>query len=125
MSATRLVSIVDDDLSVRAATEGLIRSLGFAACGFDSAESFLNSSHVAETACLITDVQMPGMDGLELQSRLLARGLCVPTIFVTAFPKQSVKERAAAAGALAVLEKPFDGATMVKLVCDALGQREG
>ncbi|MHB8883847.1 MAG: response regulator transcription factor [Methylovirgula sp.] len=120
MSGKPIISIVDDDASVRAAMECLVRSVGFVACGFASAEAFLNSPQLDETACLITDVAMPGMDGLQLQSRLQASGHCVPTIFVTAFPKEIAKMRAEAAGALAFLEKPFDGDTIVKILRQAL-----
>ena len=74
MSKTDLVSIIDDDASVRAGMEALVNSIGFTACVFDSAEQFLRSSRIEETSCLVTDVQMPGMNGLELQSRLVAQG---------------------------------------------------
>lgn len=100
--------------------EGLVRSLGFAVSAFDSAEAFLNSPQLDATGCLITDVQMPGIDGLELQSRLRAAGRRLPIIFISAFPQQSARRRAEAAGALAFLEKPFDGSTMVKLLHQAL-----
>jgi FixJ family two-component response regulator len=96
--------------------EGLVRSAGFTALVFESAEDFLGSPRVGDTACLITDVQMPGMSGLELQSRLIAQGSRIPTIFITAFPEQDVRKRAEASGAIAFLEKPFDGAAMIDLL---------
>ncbi|SEF10292.1 Response regulator receiver domain-containing protein [Rhizobiales bacterium GAS191] len=125
VSKVRIVSIIDDDASVRVAMEGLVRSLGFVACAFESAEDFLRSPRVDETSCLITDVQMPGMNGLELQSHLLAQGRRLPIIFITAFPEQSIRQRAQAAGALAFLEKPFDGETMVGLLHKALASNHG
>jgi FixJ family two-component response regulator len=120
-----MVSIVDDDESVRLAMEGLVRSLGFAAHTFRSAEDFLNSPRVDDTACLITDVQMPGMSGLELQSRLRARGSRMPIIFITAYPEHNTRRRAEAAGALAFLEKPSDSGIMAKFLNQALGCAQG
>ena len=123
MSKAPIVSIVDDDPSVRIAMEGLVRSAGFIALVFDSAEQFLRSPRVNESACLITDVQMPGMSGLDLQHRLITQGSRIPTIFITAFPDQEIRRRALAAGAIAFLEKPFDGGTIVELLRDALAQQ--
>jgi FixJ family two-component response regulator len=125
VSKVGIVSIIDDDASVRDAMEGLVRSLGFIACAFESAEDFLRSPRAEDTACLITDVQMPGMNGLELQSHLLAQGRRLPIIFITAFPEQSIRRRAQAAGAVAFLEKPFDGGTMVSLLHEALASNHG
>jgi FixJ family two-component response regulator len=117
----RIVSIIDDDASVRVAMAGLVRSLGFVACAYESAEDFLRSPQADETSCLITDVQMPGMNGLELQSHLLAQGRRLPIIFITAFPEPNIRKRAeAAGGALAFLEKPFDGGIIVSLLHEAL-----
>ena len=107
MSKAQIVSIIDDDASVRAAMESLVRSLGFVAFVFKSAEDFLRSPRVDDSACLITDVQMPGMSGLDLQDRLIAQGNRVPIILITAFPEQTIRNRAQARGALAFLEKPF------------------
>jgi FixJ family two-component response regulator len=89
-------------------------------CTFESAENFLRSPEAEQTSCVIADVQMPGMNGLELQSHLLAQGRRLPIIFMTAFPEQSIRKRAQAAGALAFLDKPFDGKTMADLLCKAL-----
>jgi FixJ family two-component response regulator len=116
-----VISIIDDDASVRTATESLVRSLGFIALTFPSAEAFLESERLAETDCLITDVQMPGMSGVDLQSRLLDDGVRVPIIFITAFPEDHIRERAQAGGAAAFLTKPFDGQTMIQCIEDALG----
>ena len=102
-----MISIVDDDESIREATKGLVRSLGYRAMTFASAEEFLQSDSLDETACLIADVQMPGVDGLELQRRLIALDRHVPTIFITAFPEEAARNTAFAAGAFGYLDKPF------------------
>lgn len=120
MVEAQIVSIIDDDASVRAGMEGLVRSLGFAAFPFEFAEEFLSSLRIEDLSCVITDVQMPGMNGLELQSRLTAQGRRMPIIFITAFPNQSVRESVLAAGAFAYVEKPFDGETMTRLLRSAL-----
>jgi CheY-like chemotaxis protein len=121
LSKVQVVSIIDDDASVRAGIESLVMSIGFVACVFESAEAFLRSSQLGETSCLITDVQMPGMSGLDLQSQLISRGLNLPIIFITGFPEQSARKRALDAGALAYLEKPFDGGAMTSLLRQVLG----
>ena len=81
-----LISIVDDDESIRESTKGFVRSLGYEAAAFASAEEFLQSDSVDSTSCLITDVQMPGLSGVDLQRGLIAQGIRMPTIFITAFP---------------------------------------
>jgi FixJ family two-component response regulator len=120
LSKTKIVAIIDDDASVRAGMEALVSSIGFTACVFDSAEEFLRSSRIEDASCLITDVQMPGMNGLELQSKLVTQGRRMPIIFITAFPEQRGRERALAAGALAYLEKPFAGEIMTSLLRKAV-----
>jgi FixJ family two-component response regulator len=120
VSKAQIVSIIDDDASVRAAMESLVKSQGLAAFVFESAEEFLRSPRVDDSACLVTDVQMPGMSGLDLQDRLIAQGSRIPIIFVTAFPEQTIRRRAEAAGALACLEKPFGGRTMLEWLRQAL-----
>ena len=120
MSKSKIVSIVDDDASIRAAMQSLVRSLGFVAFVFESVENFLRSPRVDDSSCLITDVQMRGMSGLDLQDCLSARGSCIPIIFITAFPKDTIRKRAQAGGAIGFLEKPFAGRTMIKLVRQAL-----
>jgi FixJ family two-component response regulator len=115
-----IIAVVDDDIAVRLAIVGLVRAIGLGAHAFESAEKFLCSPQLAQTACLITDLQMPGMNGLELQSCLAARGHRFPIIIITAFPEQSIQERAEAAGAFAYLEKPFDGKRLVDLLQHAL-----
>jgi FixJ family two-component response regulator len=120
LSKTNIISIIDDDASVRAGMEALVNSIGFNACVFDSAEEFLRSSRIEDTSCLVTDVQMPGMNGLELQRQLVAQGRRIPIIFITAFPEQSGRQRALAAGALAYLEKPFAGEAMTSWLRKAM-----
>ena len=114
------ISIVDDDESMRCAVKSLVTSLGFAACTFASAEEFLQSPRLDDTACLITDLQMPGLNGIELQQSLLAQGRHIPIIFVTAFPEERMRARAIEAGALGFLGKPFDSSTLVELLDKAL-----
>jgi len=102
-----MISIVDDDKSVREATKTLVRSLGYGALTFSSAEEFLNSDCVEGTCCLITDVQMSGLSGVELQKRLIVEGRHVPIIFITAFPDKRTHRRVLDAGAVGFLSKPF------------------
>lgn len=118
-----MISIIDDDASVRLAIKRLVRSLGYVAYEFASAHDFLRSGEADETSCLIVDVQMPGMSGLDLQHRLIADGHRLPIIFITAFPNESVRARALKAGALGVLPKPFDGSALIKHLDAALKQR--
>jgi FixJ family two-component response regulator len=103
-----LISVVDDDGSMREAIRGLIKSMGYAVEAFASAEEFLDSRKVLRTACLIADVQMPGMTGLGLHRRLMASGNTIPTILITAYPSDSVRERALGDGVVCYLSKPFD-----------------
>lgn len=122
-----LISIVDDDDTVRAATESLVKSLGFQTSTFASAESFLQSSSLSETRCLILDVQMPSMSGIELQDRLSNLGFEIPIIFITAYPDDTVRQRALQAGAVAFLLKPFEvyGQRFVDSVLEALKKNQG
>jgi FixJ family two-component response regulator len=119
-----VISIVDDDESVREATRGLVRSLGYAAAAFASAEEFLQSERLHDTSCLITDVQMPGLSGIELQSRLTAAGHRMPVIFVTAFPEERIRVRALEGGACGFLRKPFSDECLIGCLDKALGSRD-
>jgi len=119
-----LISIIDDDASVRIATNRLVRSLGYVAHTFASADGFLQSPHVNDTACVIADVQMPGMSGIELQSRLIAQGRALPLIFITAFPEESIRSRALKAGAVGFLSKPFDGTILIECIDIALKRHD-
>jgi FixJ family two-component response regulator len=115
------ISIVDDDESVREATKGLVRSLGYDVAAFASAEEFLSSNRVQNTACVVTDVQMPGLSGIELQSRLAKQGHRMPIIFVTASPEEQVRRRAKEAGAFGFFSKPFDEDRFIGCLSRAVG----
>jgi FixJ family two-component response regulator len=115
-----VISIVDDDESVRDATKALVRSLGYTAATFSSAEAYLRSERLQDTACLIVDVQMPGMSGVDLQHRLIADGHRTPVIFVTAFPEEKTRARALKAGAIGFLDKPFDSEHLIACLDQAL-----
>jgi FixJ family two-component response regulator len=120
---TPIIAIVDDDESFRQATISFIRSLGYSAAAFPSADAFLNSNAVENTDCLITDVQMPGMSGIELQSHLIAQGHRVPVIFVTAFPETEARGHALRAGAVGFLGKPFGDQHLISCLDKALATR--
>jgi FixJ family two-component response regulator len=120
---TPVIAIVDDDESFRHATISFIRSLGYSAAAFPSADAFLNANVVNNTDCLITDVQMPGMSGIELQSHLIAQGHRVPVIFVTAFPETQARSRALRAGAIGFLGKPFGDENLISCLNKALAAR--
>jgi FixJ family two-component response regulator len=115
-----IISIIDDDESMRCALKSLVTSLGFKACTFASAEQYLDSPRLDDTSCLITDLQMPGLNGIELQQSVLAQGRQIPIIFVTAFPEERLRARALAAGALGFLGKPFESETLIKLIEKAI-----
>jgi FixJ family two-component response regulator len=115
-----LVVVVDDDESVRDAVHGLLESVGRNARSFSSSQEFLASGQPGETACLITDFQMPKMNGLELQAKLTAEGFRIPVIFITAYGEPSMRAQAMQAGALAFLDKPFDDDVLLEAVRKAL-----
>ena len=125
MPQVLVISIVDDDESVREATKRLVRSLGYAAVAFGSAEEFLSSDRLHDTQCLITDVQMPGLGGVELQDYLIAKGHEVPVIFVTAFPDERLRRRALSAGAFGFLSKPLDEDILIGCLDRALKEKTG
>jgi FixJ family two-component response regulator len=108
-----LISIVDDDAHVRGAIRDLVQSLGYAALSFSSADDFLRSGRAAETACLISDIQMPGLSGLELRDCLLAQGHKMPVIFVSAFPER-YGDKCLKAGAVGFLAKPFRDKSLIE-----------
>jgi FixJ family two-component response regulator len=107
MSEIPLIACIDDDPSVCEAIDGLLTASGLTAETFSSAEEFLKFGRLEDTSCLITDVQLGGISGLELQSRLLESGQAIPTIFMTAFPDERIRDRALAAGAACFLSKPI------------------
>ena len=115
-----LISVVDDDESVRRTSTLLIESFGFRAATFASAEAFLRSGHLHDTSCLIVDVQMPGMNGLQLQSHLAAAGCGIPIIFITAYESNDSRQRAMQAGAAAFLGKPFSDEQLLQTIRSAL-----
>ena len=120
MSRPPLISIIDDDASVRTATDTLVRSHGYAAHTFASAEEFLHSAHLNDTSCVVTDVRMLAMSGIELQTHLLDRGHEVPFIFITALPDERIRAQALKAGAIGFLTKPFDEGTFLRYLEEAL-----
>jgi FixJ family two-component response regulator len=120
-SGPALITVVDDDASIRLATDSLLRSRGYAVCTFASAGVFLQSAELNETACVIADVRMPVMGGVELQAILRAQGRSVPFVFITAFPESAVRTQAMSGGATCFLTKPFDAPTLIKYVEAALG----
>ena len=120
MPQVPVISIIDDDASVRLATSRLMRSLGYVAYTFSSADEFLRSPQLDTSSCLIVDVQMPRMSGVELQDLLHSQGRQLPIIFITAFPDASTRARALNAGAVCFLPKPFDGPTLIECIDTAL-----
>jgi FixJ family two-component response regulator len=117
---TKLVAILDDDDSMRTALQGLLKSAGMPAQAFASAEEFLKSGQQYETACLIADIRMPGMSGLELQAQLNAEHCRIPTIFITAHGDTKMRMQALRAGAVEFLSKPFDDEVLLESVRAAL-----
>ena len=117
---TGLVAIVDDDESMRAAIQDLLSSVGVKARTFASAEEFLLSGLQTETACLISDIRMPGMTGLELQAKLVAQGCRIPIIFITGYGNTRTRMQALRAGAVEFLGKPFDDERLIGTVRAAL-----
>jgi FixJ family two-component response regulator len=120
MSGNPVIAIVDDDEAIRIATASLLRSFGYETRLFASAEDFLAAGMDTKAACLITDVQMPGVGGMELQRILCAKKCPMPVLFMTAYGNEAVRRRALDAGAFCFLEKPFDGDTIVRHLQNAL-----
>ena len=117
---TNLVAIVDDDDLMRSALQGLLKAVGLPARAFASAEEFLMSGQQHETACLIADIRMPGMSGLELQAKLNAERCRIPTIFITAHGDEKMRMQALRAGAVEFMAKPFDDVALLESVRAAL-----
>jgi FixJ family two-component response regulator len=115
-----MVAIVDDDDLIRSALQGLLKEAGLPARAFASAEEFLQSGQYHETACLITDIRMPGMSGLDLQAKLNAEQCRIPTIFITAHGDAKMRMQALRAGAVEFMAKPFDDEALVESVRAAL-----
>jgi FixJ family two-component response regulator len=117
----KMVAIVDDDELMRSALQGMLKSVGLPSQAFASAEEFLQSGQQQQTACLITDIRMPGMSGLELQAKLNAQHYRIPTIFITAHGDTKMRMHALRAGAVEFLAKPFDDEVLLDSVRAALG----
>ena len=125
MAKRPLISIVDDDASVREGTMDLIQAIGFAVEAFPGANDFLNSDRINSTSCLIADVRMPGMTGLELHDRLILTGKIIPTILLTAYPNAQDRERARRAGVICYLAKPYNQVDLLACIRSALETRGG
>jgi FixJ family two-component response regulator len=123
MGSRALVSIVDDDESVRESLPDLLREFGFASHAFSSAREFLASGDVAQTKCLILDLAMPGMSGLELQQELIRRNWDIPVVFITAGEDESIRPRLISEGAVECLFKPFSEAALLDALNAALRMR--
>ncbi len=120
MAQEKLISIIDDDESLRMALVGLVRSLGYRSQGFGSAEEYLGNGDLGGSACLITDIQMPGMTGIDLKKLLAARGLGMPVIMITARTEPGLREKALASGAVCLLHKPFEADALITCIEEAL-----
>jgi FixJ family two-component response regulator len=125
VSQTSLIACIDDDLSVCEAIKGLLMASGFTAEAFLSAEEFLQFHRLKDTSCLITDVQLRGMSGLQLQDRLAEAGYGIPIIVITAFPDERIRERALSAGAVCFLSKPVTKEGLLTCIRAALHRRHG
>jgi FixJ family two-component response regulator len=125
LSTLSVISVIDDDASVRAATDNLLSSYGYVVHTFASAEEFLQSAGLDDSLCVVADVQMPAMSGLDLLTHMRARGYAAPFIFITAFPEESVRDRALKAGAIGFLAKPFAGPALISCVEAALNRPRG
>ena len=121
---SNLISVVDDDESIRRTTKLLIESFGYRAAVFESAEIFLRSGQLHDTSCLIADINMPRINGLQLQSQLGAEGSSIPIIFITAYGNTESRRQAMQAGAIAFLDKPFSDEQLLKSIRTALTLEE-
>ena len=120
-----VISVIDDDASIRAATKNLLSSHGYSVHTFVSAEDFLQSAHWGDSSCVVADVQMSGMSGLDLLTHLRSRGNDVPFIFITAFPDENLRARALKIGAICFLSKPFAGPVLINHIELALNRTRG
>lgn len=120
-----LVAIVDDDSSLRNATSDLLKSAGFSTATFEDAETFLAWDSRAEVACMVADMRMPGMSGLELYQKLVASGATIPTVIITAHPEELTQARAREAGVTCYISKPFAPDDLLECVREALAKSSG
>jgi FixJ family two-component response regulator len=125
LSTLSVISVIDDDASVRVATNNLLASHGYMVHTFASADDFLQSARLDDSLCIIADVQMPTMSGLDLLTHMRIQGNDAPFIFITAFPDESVRARALKAGAICFLAKPFAGPVLIGCVETALNRHAG
>jgi FixJ family two-component response regulator len=125
LSTASVISVIDDDASVRAATNNLLSSHGYLVHVFSSAEEFLQSANLSDLSCVVADVQMAAMSGLDLLTHVRTQGYNAPFIFITAFPDESVRARALKAGAICFLAKPFAGPVLINCVENALNRHRG
>ena len=123
--ADNLISVIDDDASVCRSTTFLIEAFGYRAAAFESAERFLSSGQRHHTACLLLDLHLPGMNGLQLQSRLAEEGYSIPVIFMTAHDDKEARHKAMQAGAVAFLVKPFNDEQLLQTIRSVLGRDDG
>jgi FixJ family two-component response regulator len=124
LPAKTLISIIDDDEDFREALQGLMTSMGFTVEAFSSALDFLERTNIRDTSCLITDVHMPRMTGIELHRRLIDSGYLIPTILITAYPDESIRIRTMADGIVGYLTKPCDADELLRCVSIALERAE-
>jgi FixJ family two-component response regulator len=124
LGGSAVISIVDDDESFRTAVRDMVESFGYRVVAFASGTEFLGSDRLWDSACLITDIRMPGMSGFELYDRAVAAGRTIPTIFLTAFPDKKGNDRANQAGAIAYLSKPCHRDDLLARIQSALGRGE-
>ena len=120
-----VISVIDDDASVRAAADNFLNSHGYVVHTFASAEDFLQSARLNDSSCVVADVQMPGLSGLDLLKIVRSRGNDIPFIFITAFPSDNVRTRAAKAGADVLLDKPFSASVLIDCIKTALTRVRG
>jgi FixJ family two-component response regulator len=125
LTVVPVISIIDDDASIRAGLSNLVRSLGYMVSTFASAEEFLQSVQLHNTWCVIADVRMPGMSGVQLQSHLRSQGYAVPFILITAVPEESARNQALHDGAICFLTKPFDEDVLIGCLSTAVDQYGG
>lgn len=125
MSTLSVISVIDDDASVRAATDNLLSSHGYQVHTFASAVDFLKSARLGNSSCVVADVQMPVMSGLDLLTHMRTLGNNAPFVFITAFPDDSVRARALKAGAICFLAKPFAGPVLINCIENALNRARG
>src|SRR5688572_31214984 len=124
MAGKPLVAIVDDDNSIRTGARDLLKAAGFSTATFEDAESFLASASRATAACLVADMRMPGMTGLELYEALVASGDRIPTVLITAHPEEVAQSRAREAGITCYIIKPFAPYDLLRCVCEPLAKSQ-